>query len=71
MRKTIRLKNLLWSLRDTLDIVNNQEKGFHVHFEDNLSFSVFYNFMKHKSSFYFKETFQILLAYVKYTSMRH
>ena len=37
----------LWSLRDTLGIINNQQ-DFNVHFGKDLSFSVFYHFIQHK-----------------------
>ena len=44
---------LHWSLRDALDIINNQEEGLHVHFGENLSFRLFYHFMKRKKQFVF------------------
>lgn len=45
---------LLWTLRDALGIVNNQEDGFYINFQCDLSFAVFYRLIKNKKQFIFK-----------------
>ena len=47
-------KNLLWSLNDCLSILNNQEDGFSTKFEADLSFAVFYRFMKRHKQFVYQ-----------------
>ena len=46
---------LLWTLRDALGILNNQEDGFNINFEEDLSFTVFYRFMEHKKQFIYQQ----------------
>lgn len=45
---------LQWTLRDALGIVNNQEDGFYIKFQCDLSFAVFYRFIKNKKQFIFQ-----------------
>ena len=53
-KQYLQKRYLLWTLRDALGILNNQEDGFHVNFEEDLSFGVFYRFMKHKKQFIYQ-----------------
>ena len=53
-KQYVQKRYLLWTLRDTLSILNNQEDGFCVHFEEDLSFSAFYHFIKCKKQFVFQ-----------------
>ena len=46
--KHLQQRYFLWALRDALGILNNQEDGFHVNFEENVSFGIFYHFIKCK-----------------------
>ena len=49
--KHVQQRYFLWALGDALGILNNQEHGFHVNFEENVSFGIFYHFIKCKKQF--------------------
>ena len=53
-KQYVQERYLLWTLRDALGILNNQEDSFHVNLEENLSFGIFYRFIKLKKQFVYK-----------------
>ena len=53
-KEYIQKRYLLWTLRDTVGILNNHEDGFQVSFEEDLSFGIFYRFIKSKKQFIYQ-----------------
>ena len=53
-KQYVQKRYLLWTLRDALGILNNQEDGFHINFEEELSFGIFYRFIKRKKQFVYQ-----------------
>ena len=71
IRQYVQKKYILWTLRDALGIINNEDDGFNVNFDEYLSFAVIFTALERlKNNSFSSVIFLKLLAFVKFVKMQ-